>query len=200
MEGAVSTASASLFVFPSEHLPAERAREEEEAPREQRQRGCPGGRRLSTEPAAPEPGALLLRSPGSRGGAGRGTRAPAFPGTSRYLPVPARAPSPERGHGLPAEPPEQPGGGERRGALPRAAGERPRRLPPLVPAPAPAEAARGAAESLARALRAESGVAAGDPGHHPGAQAGARRAHPPAAEEGTCGGVRDAGCGVRDAG
>lgn len=124
-------------------------------------RGRPGG-------AARTP-RLLQRLPRPR------ARCP--PGPERG----AAASWPERGHGLPDEPAEQPGGGELRGALRRQAGGRPGRLPPLLPASSPAEAARGAAESLAGALRAAGGVAAGDPGHHPGAQAGARRAHPPAA-------------------
>lgn len=183
-------------------------------PGRRRRRGSRGSGAARPRGPGAERGARSSRAPGrcscgsvgstgSRGGAGRaGQPGPhAFPGASpgpqprspAALSPPgpsAAAAGPERGHGLPAEPAEQPGGGERRGALPRQAGERPGRLPPLVPAPAPAEAARGAAESLARALRAAGGVAAGDPGHHPGAQAGARRAHPPAAQEGTSRGMR----------
>lgn len=197
MEGAVSAASAPPFVLPAsisgQNQPGGGGARGAEAA------GLPGPGEAGAEREPRGTGARGARGAGA-GPAGRGSPDP----PPSPAPPPARSPEPgarpvrsaaERGHGLPAEPAEQPGGGERRGAVPRQAGERPGRLPPLVAAAAPAEAARGAAESLARALRAAGGVAAGDPGHHPGAQAGARRAHPPAAQEGTCGGMRDAGCG-----
>lgn len=194
MQGAVPAASASLFVFSTKHLPAEQTREEEAPPGEEAARAAQSlGRRVLGQ--GPEqikyPWGVAPPGTSSRGARGAGAEPagrggpdpppPSAPPTAQR-PVLARSGARRRrGHGVQAEPAEQPGGGEHRGALCRQAGERPGRLPPLLPAPPPAEAARGAAESLASALRAAGGVAAGDPGHHPRAQAGARRAHPQAA-------------------